>query len=155
VRIPAGIGDGSRLRLTGEGEAGDQGMSSGDLYVAIHVGKHPFFERDGNDLSCIIAVTFSQAALGARMEIPTLDGSELLKVPAGVQSGEILRLKGKGIQEIGGRRKGDLFVRVHVKTPENLSKDQKALLAKLAELRGEDIESVDKSVIHKIRNILQ
>ena len=155
VRIPAGVGDGSRLRLTGEGEAGDMGMPPGDLYVGIRVRKHSFFERDGNDLSCKVEITFSQASLGARMEIPTLDGSELLKVPPGIQSGEILRLKGKGIQEVGGRRRGDLFVRVQVKTPENLSKEQKALLARLAELRGEDVESVDKSVIHKVRNILQ
>ncbi|MBS1226136.1 MAG: molecular chaperone protein DnaJ [Candidatus Aminicenantes bacterium] len=155
VRIPAGVDDGSRLRLVGEGEAGDQGMPSGDLYVVTRVRKHPFFEREGNDLACEITVSFTQAALGARIEIPTLEGNEVLKVAAGTQPGEIIRLKGKGVQDVAGRRKGDLFVKVLVKTPENLSKEQKALLGKLAELRGEDIESVDKSVVHRLKNIFQ
>ncbi len=155
VRIPAGVDDGSRLRLVGEGEAGDQGMPAGDLYVVTRVRKHPFFEREGNDLACEITLSFTQAALGARIEIPTLEGNEVLKVAAGTQPGEIIRLKGKGVQDVAGRRKGDLFVKVLVKTPENLSKEQKALLGKLAELRGEDIESVDKSVVHRLKNIFQ
>jgi molecular chaperone DnaJ len=155
VRIPAGVGDGSRLRLIGEGEAGDEGMPAGDLYVVTRVQKHPIFEREGNDLACEITISFTQAALGARVEIPTLGASEVLKVPAGTQPGEIIRLKGKGIQDVAGRRKGDLFIKVQVRTPGNLSKEQKALLGKLAELRGEDIESVDKSVIHRMKNILQ
>jgi molecular chaperone DnaJ len=155
VRIPAGVEDGSRLRLAGEGEGGDEGMPAGDLYVVTRVRKHPFFAREGNDLLCEIAISFTQAALGARVEIPTLDGDEVLKIPAGTQPGETLRLKGQGIQDVSGRRKGDLFVKVVVQTPENLSKEQKGLLSKLAELRGEDIESVDKSVKHKLKNILQ
>jgi molecular chaperone DnaJ len=155
VRIPAGVDDGSRLRLVGEGEAGDEGMPAGDLYVVTRVRKHPFFERDGNDLVCEITVSFTQAALGARIEIPTLEGPEVLKVPPGTQPGEIVRLKGKGVQDVAGRRKGDLFVKVLVRTPENLSKEQKALLAQLAQIRGEDVESVDKSVMHKLKNILQ
>jgi molecular chaperone DnaJ len=155
VRIPAGVEDGSRLRLVGEGEAGDEGMPPGDLYVVTRVRKHPFFERAGNDLACEITVSFSQAALGARVELPTLEGNEILKVPAGTQPGETIRLKGKGVQDVSGRRKGDLFVKVLVRTPGNLSKEQRALVAKLAELRGEDIESVDKSVVHRLKNILQ
>ncbi len=155
VRIPAGVDDGSRLRLIGEGEAGDEGMPSGDLYVVTRVRKHPFFEREGNDLACEIAITFTQAALGARIEIPTLDGNEVLKIPPGAQPGEIVRLKGKGVPDVSGRRKGDLFVKVLVKTPENLSKEQKTLLAKLAELRGENVESVDSSVVHRLKNIFQ
>jgi len=155
VRIPAGVSDGLRLRLIGEGEAGDEGMPAGDLYVTMRVRRHPFFERDGNNLACEISVSFTQAALGARVEIPTLEGSEILKVPPGLQSGEVVRVKGKGLQDVGGRRKGDLFVRVQVKTPEGLTKEQKALLAKLAELRGEDVEAVDKTVIHRMKNIFQ
>ncbi len=155
VRIPAGVDDGSRLRLVGEGEAGDEGMPAGDLYVVTRLRKHPFFERDGSDLRCEITVSSVQAALGARLEIPTLEGSEIVKVPAGTQPGETIRLKGKGVPDISGRRKGDLFVKVLVRTPDGLSKEQKALLAKFAELRGEDIESVDKTVIHKLKNILQ
>ena len=155
VRIPAGVDEGSRLRLVGEGEAGDEDMPAGDLYVVTRVRKHAFFERDGNDLVCEVPVSFTQAALGARVEIPTLEGPEILKLPAGTQPGEIIRLKGKGVQDVSGRRRGDLFVKVLVRTPENLSKDQKALLAKLAEIRGEDVESVDKSVMHRLKNILQ
>ena len=155
VRIPAGVDDGSRLRLVGEGEAGDEGMPAGDLYVVTRVRKHPFFERDGNDLACEITISFSQAALGARVEIPTLEGNEVLKIPAGTQPGETLRLKGKGVQDVTGRRKGDLYVKALVRTPDDLSKEQKALLTRLAELRGENIESVDKSVLHKLKNILQ
>ena len=150
-----GVADGSRLRLTGEGDAGDEGMAQGDLYVITRVRRHPFFEREGNDLACEIPVSFTQAALGARIEIPTLEGPEILKLPAGTQPGEIIRLKGKGVQDVSGRRRGDLFVKVLVRTPENLSKEQRALLARLAELRGEEIESVDKSVIHRIKDILQ
>jgi molecular chaperone DnaJ len=155
VRIPAGVADGSRLRLVGEGDAGDEGMPQGDLYVVTRVRRHPFFEREGNDLACEITVSFTQAALGARIEIPTLDGSEVLKVPAGTQPGEIIRLKGLGVRDVSGRRRGDLFVKVLVRTPDNLSKEQKALLAKLAEVRGENTESVDKSVIHRLKDILQ
>jgi molecular chaperone DnaJ len=155
VRIPAGVADGSRLRLVGEGDAGDEGMPMGDLYVVTRVRRHPFFEREGNDLACEITISFSQAALGARIEIPTLDGSEVLKVPAGTQPGEIIRLKGLGVQDVAGRRRGDLFVKVLVRTPDNLSKEQKTLLAKLAEVRGENTESVDKSVIHRLKDILQ
>jgi molecular chaperone DnaJ len=155
VRIPAGVADGSRLRLVGEGDAGDEGMPVGDLYVVTRVRRHPFFEREGNDLACEIAISFTQAALGARIEIPTLGGSEVLKVPAGTQPGEIIRLKGLGVQDVAGRRRGDLFVKVLVRTPDNLSKEQRSLLAKLAEVRGENIASVDKSVIHRLKDILQ
>ncbi|MEN6559796.1 MAG: molecular chaperone DnaJ [Acidobacteriota bacterium] len=155
VRIPAGVEDGSRLRLVGEGEAGDEGMPAGDLYVVTRVRKHPFFEREGGDLACEIAISFTQAALGARIEIPTLEGPEVLRIPPGTQPGETLRLKGRGVRDVAGRRKGDLFVRIRIKTPGDLSKEQKALLAKLAELRGEDIEAVDKSVVHRLKDILQ
>jgi len=155
VRIPAGVADGSRLRLVGEGDAGDEGMPMGDLYVVTRVRRHPFFEREGNDLTCEIAISFTQAALGARIEIPTLGGSEVLKVPPGTQPGEIIRLKGLGVQDVAGRRRGDLFVKVLVRTPDDLSKEQRALLAKLAEVRGENTESVDKSVIHRLKDILQ
>ncbi len=154
VRIPSGVSDGSRLRLVGEGEAGDQGMPGGDLYVVTRVLKHPFFEREENDLVCQIEISSTQAALGARIGIPTLDGSEVLKIPAGTQPGETFKLKGQGIQDISGRRRGDLYVRVQVKTPDGLSKEQRTLLARLAELRGENVDTVDESVIHKVKGIL-
>jgi molecular chaperone DnaJ len=154
IKVPVGVDDGTRLRVSGEGEAGDHGMSRGDLYVITRVRKHDFFEREKNDLICEIPLSFAQAALGARVEIPTLEGSEVLKVPVGVQSGETFRLKGKGIRDVGGHRKGDLFVKIIVKTPSDLSKEQKALLLKLAELRGEAVDAVDRSVASKVRNLI-
>lgn len=153
IKVPAGVEDGTRLRVSGEGEAGDQGMPRGDLYVITRVRKHDFFERDGSDLLCEIPLSFAQAALGARVEIPTFEGSEILKVPAGVQSGETFRLKGKGLHDVGGHRKGDLFVKIAVKTPSDLSKEQKALLLKLAELRGEVADAVDRSVAAKVKDL--
>ncbi len=153
IKVPVGVEDGTRLRVSGEGEAGDQGMPRGDLYVITRVRKHDFFERERNDLLCEIPLSFAQAALGARVEIPTFEGSEILKVPAGVQSGETFRFKGKGIRDVGGHRKGDLFVKIAVKTPSDLSKEQKALLLKLAELRGEVVDAVDRSVATKVKDL--
>lgn len=154
VKIPAGVDDGTRLRIAGEGEAGDQGFPRGDLYVIIRVRKHPFFERKGRDLYCQIDLSFSQASLGARIAIPLLTGDkEILKIPAGVQSGEVFRIKGAGLKELGSHRSGDLYVRVMVKTPEKLDREQKALLSKLAELRGEKLEEVDRSVLEKYKKL--
>ena len=154
IKVPAGVEDGTRLRVASEGEAGDQGMRRGDLYVITRVRKHDFFERERNDLLCEIPLSFAQAALGARVEVPTFEGSEILKVPAGVQSGDTFRLKGKGLREVGSHRKGDLFVKIAVRTPSDLSKEQKAVLLKLAELRGEVVDAVDRSVASKVRNIV-
>ncbi len=147
VKIPAGVDSGTRLRISGEGEAGDPGQPRGDLYVHISVKKHHFFEREGRDLYCEIPISFSQAALGAKIAVPLLNGGyEVLKIPAGVQSGEVFKIKNAGLREIGGHRTGDLFVRIKVKTPEHLDKEQKALLTRLAELRGEPLEDLDKSI---------
>jgi molecular chaperone DnaJ len=155
VRVPAGVQDGSRLRIEGQGEAGGADVDPGDLYVLIHVAKHVFFEREDNNLYCQILVSFSQAALGASVEIPALNQeSETLKVPPGTQTGAVFRLRGRGIKDLRSQRKGDLFVKVQVKTPENLSKDEKALLRRLAELRGEDLDSADRSVIDRLKNFI-
>jgi len=153
IKIPAGMDNGTRLRVPGEGEAGEKDMPRGDLYVITRIRKHAFFEREKNNLSCEVPVSFAQAALGARIEIPTFEGNEVLKVPSGVQSGEVFRLKGKGIRDVDGRRKGDLYVKVIVMTPADLTKEQRSLLLKLAELRGETIDDVDKSVVLKVRNL--
>jgi len=153
IKIPAGMDNGMRLRVSREGEAGEKDMPRGDLYVIARIRKHAFFEREKNDLSCEIPLSFAQAALGARIEVPTFEGNEVLKVPPGVQSGEVFRLKGKGIRDVDGRRKGDLYVKVVVTTPADLTKDQRSLLLKLAELRGETIDGVDRSVVLKVRNL--
>ncbi len=150
VRVPAGVAEGSRLRLTGEGEAGERGSGRGDLYVVIRVHPHDFFEREDDHLTCEIGLSFTQAALGLTVEIPLLTGGvEKLKIPAGTQSGEVFRIKGAGIRNLESRRTGDLYVRVLVRTPEDLTKDQKAILRQLAELRRESLESLDFQAVRR------
>jgi molecular chaperone DnaJ len=155
IRVPAGIDNGNRLRLEGEGEPGETESLRGDLYVAIRVAKHHFFEREGDDLLCDIPISFSQAALGSSLEIPSLDDNNIkLSIPPGIQSGEVLKLKARGIKDIQTHRRGDLYVRVLVKTPEKLTKEQKELLRRLAELRGENLDEVDRSFLEKWKNII-
>jgi len=152
IKIPAGVDDQTRLRIEGEGEAGDKNAPRGDLYVVIRTKKHDFFEREDNNLYCEISMPFTQAALGAKIEIPTLEENEILKIPAGTQSGEVFRIKGKGIKSLQRFRKGDLFVRVNVKTPDNLTKQQKELLQHLAKSRGENPEAINRDIISKKKN---
>ena len=149
IKIPAGVDDGSRLRLSGEGEAGRRGGGPGDLYAVIRVAKHPFFERENENLFCRLVLSFSQAALGAKVEIPTLDGSEVLKIPAGTQAGEILKIKGRGIPVLGGRGRGDVIVKVDVLTPKKLSREEKKLLVRLAEIQGENLDDVDRRIAER------
>ena len=130
VKVPAGVDDGDRIRLSGEGEAGRNGGPPGDLYVEIRVNPHKIFAREGADLSCEVPISFSTAALGGEVELPTLEGNVALKVPAGTQSGKVFRLRGKGVTTVRDPRKGDLFARVAVETPVNLTNDQKELLRK-------------------------
>jgi molecular chaperone DnaJ len=151
VRIPAGVENGIRLRISGEGEAGEHGAGRGDLYVLIKVKKHDFFEREDNHLVCEIAISVSQAALGVTVEIPTLDGTEKLRIPPGTQSGEIFKIKGRGLKDMESRRAGDLYVKVQVRTPGNLTKDQKDLLRRLGELRSENLEFIDQQTVRKSR----
>ena len=121
LKLPAGIDTGARLRVTGEGEAGMSGGPSGDLYVVVHVREHDLFERQANNLYCTVPMTFTQAALGAQITVPTLDGEETVHVPEGTQTGTVFRVKGKGIVSLNGRGRGDLFVTVTVTTPKSLS----------------------------------
>jgi molecular chaperone DnaJ len=151
LKIPAGVETGSRLRVTGEGEAGVNGGPSGDLFVVIHVAEHEGFERQGNNLYSAVPVTFAQAALGADIKVKTLEGEEDLKIPAGTQTGTIFRVKGHGMPNLGGRGKGDLFVAVTLVTPKTLTKEQRKLLEQLAEI--EDVDFSDESFLDKVRNI--
>jgi molecular chaperone DnaJ len=128
--VPAGVDDGDRIRLSGEGEAGRNGGPSGDLYVEIRVNKHKLFERDGANLACEVPISFATAALGGEVELPTLDGNVSLKIPGGTQSGKVFRLRGKGVTTVRDSRKGDLFAQVAVETPINLTKQQLDLLKK-------------------------
>jgi molecular chaperone DnaJ len=133
VKVPAGVDNGDRIRLAGEGEAGRNGGPPGDLYVEIRVREHAIFERDGSHLSCEVPVSFSTATLGGTVEVPTLGGNVDLKVPAESQSGRVFRLREKGVKPVRGGPTGDLFCRVVVETPVNLTDEQKALLRKLEE----------------------
>jgi len=151
IKIPAGVETGSRLRVNGEGEAGVNGGPTGDLYVVIHVAEHENFERQGANLYASVPVSFAQAALGAEIQVKTLDGEENLKIPAGTQTGTVFRIKSQGMPVLGGRGKGDLFVAVTLVTPKTLTKEQRKLLEQLAEI--EDTEFHDQSFIDKVRNI--
>jgi molecular chaperone DnaJ len=131
AKVPAGVEDGTRIRYAGMGESGVQGGPAGDLYIVLHVKEHSFFEREGNDLHCVIPVSFTQAALGTEIEVPTLDGEHVLKIPEGTQSGTAFRMRGKGVPVLNGRGKGDLFVEVRVQTPGKLNKRQRELLEEL------------------------
>jgi len=131
VKVPAGVDDGDRIRLSGEGEAGRNGGPPGDLYVEIRIEPHKLFERGGADLSCEVPLSFATATLGGEVELPTLDGNVSLKIPAGTQSGKVFRLRGKGVTTVRDPRKGDLFAKVSVETPVNLTSEQKDLLKKL------------------------
>jgi molecular chaperone DnaJ len=151
VKIPAGVETGSRLRISGEGEAGTQGGGSGDLFVVIHVKEHELFERQGANLYSAVPLTFAQAALGAEIKVKTLDGEENLKIPAGTQTGTVFRLKSHGMPALNGRGKGDLFVAASLITPKTLTKEQRKVLEQLAEI--EDVDFQDESFMDKVRSI--
>ena len=136
IKIPPGVDTGSKLRIRGEGEEGEKGAPSGDLFVFVFVEPHDFFARDGDDVICQIPISFSQAALGAEIEVPTLNGKKTFKIPRGTESGQILGLKGEGFQKLRGSGRGDQIVQVFVKTPKNLTKRQEELLREFEEIGG-------------------
>jgi len=140
VTIPAGINDGSRLRLAGEGEAGERGAPAGDLYLFLSVEPDEHFERDGDDVLLEVPISFFQAAFGAEIEVPTLEGKARLKIPPGTQSGTVFRLRGKGVRHLHGRGRGDQLVTVQMETPRRLTRKQQKLLKELAKEFGEDAE---------------
>jgi molecular chaperone DnaJ len=137
VKIPAGVDTGSRLRLREEGEAGVNGGPRGDLYIVLHVESHDFFERSGKDIYCRIPVSIVQACLGDTIEVPAIDGQESLELPAGVQSGEIIRLKGRGCPDLRGGPPGDQLVEINLVTPADLTERQKELLREFEEIEKE------------------
>lgn len=153
AKIPAGVEDGTRIRFNGLGEGGTFGGASGDLYVVLHVKEHPFFEREGNDLHCVIPVSFAQAALGTEIHVPTLEGDHVLKVPDGIQSGTTLRVRGKGVPVLNGRGKGDLLVEVRVETPGKLNKRQRELLQELEGTLQVENKPQRRNLISKMKDI--
>jgi molecular chaperone DnaJ len=159
VRVPAGIATGQRLRLTGEGEGGGPGGPPGDLYVVIHVQDHPFFHRDGNDLYAEVPLNFSTVALGGEIRIPTLEGEEPFKVPEGTESGQSFRLRGRGMPDVTGRGRGDLFVTMKVITPKKLTREQKKVLEQLAATLPKEqfaptpVNQEDKGLFGRVKDI--
>ena len=145
---------GSRLRISGEGEAGVNGGPSGDLFVVVHVKEHETFERQGANLYSAVPISFGQAALGAEIKVQTLDGEEDLKIPAGTQTGTVFRLRSQGMPVLGGRGKGDLFVAVTLITPKSLTKEQRKLLEKLATIEDTDFNDASFMPTVAPQNIL-
>jgi molecular chaperone DnaJ len=154
VKIPAGVDEGDRIRLSGEGEAGVNGGPPGDLYVVIHLKAHGVFQRDGDDLHCEMPISFTQAALGGEIDIPTLDGSAKIKVPAETQTGQVFRLRGKGIKGVRSTYPGDLLCEVVVETPVRLTERQRELLRELEDINTKDSNRHNpraKSFMDKVR----
>jgi molecular chaperone DnaJ len=154
VAVPAGVADGMELRLSGMGAQGRNGGPPGDLYVSLHVAAHPVFERRGQDLVCALVIPMTQAALGVDVEIPTLEGTEKVQIKPGIASGTVLHLRGKGLANPGRRGRGDLLVTVVVETPSPKSKQERALLEQLADLRDER-PSKAKGLAGKLRRLLE
>jgi molecular chaperone DnaJ len=152
VDVPAGVDHGSTLRLTGRGAAGPRGGPAGDLYVHLSVGVHKRFQREGYDLTHLLHLPVSQAALGTVMELETLDGTEDLVIPPGTQTGRVFRLRGRGVPHVNSRGRGDIVVEVVVDTPTGLSDAQVELLRQLAAQRGEEVSPVESGVFSKIRS---
>src|SRR5690349_16920926 len=154
IKTPPGVDSGSRLKLRGEGEAAPSGGTPGDLYVVLHVREHPLFVREGTDVVCDVPVSFAQAALGAEIDVPTLEGPAKVKVPTGTQSGQAFRLKGRGIPDVNGYGRGDQIVRVLVETPRKLSARQRELLEEFARISGEEVHPLSKSFLEKVKSML-
>ncbi|MHB8902394.1 MAG: molecular chaperone DnaJ [Thermoguttaceae bacterium] len=151
VNIPAGVDNETRLRLQGEGEPSPNGGPPGDCYCFIQVAEHPLFHRDGDHLVCQIPIGFAQAALGATLEVPTLDGRDELKIPPGTPSGEVFRLRGRGMANPRHRGKGDLLVQVYIEVPKTLTPDHEAVLRQLAELERKNVTPERKSFFAKLK----
>ncbi|KJS30090.1 MAG: molecular chaperone DnaJ [Desulfatitalea sp. BRH_c12] len=156
VKIPAGVDDNSRLRLSNEGQAGAMGGPPGDLYVFIHVKPHDFFRREENDVICQIPISFIQATLGDQIVVPTLNGEKTLEIPRGTQYGDVFRFRGEGIPSLRTGRPGDMIVQVTIKTPTNVNKKQEALLREFAQLDdnklGKRLKNILKSAAAKAAN---
>jgi molecular chaperone DnaJ len=155
VKIPAGVHDGQAVRVTGEGEAGENGAQSGDLHVYIAVKEHPVFSRHNNDLVCQVPISFAEAALGATIDVPTLQGMETMNVPGGTQHGEIFKLKGKGLPDVRSRRTGDELVQIVIGVPKKLNDKQKHLLREFAASEDARIKQERKGFFDKLKDMIK
>lgn len=154
VKVPAGVDNGSRLRISGEGESGLNNGPRGDLYVAIRVKSHHLFTRRGDDIICQIPISFVQASLGVQIEAPTLNGKAGLKIPAGTQSGKFFKLRGKGAPNVYGRGRGDEHIQIIVETPSKLNQKQRSLLEEFARVSGEEVHPISKNFWDKAKELL-
>jgi molecular chaperone DnaJ len=153
AKVPAGVEDGTRIRFSGAGEVGAFGGPAGDLYVVLHVKEHPFFAREGNDLHCVVPLSVPQAAMGAEIRVPTMDGEHTLKIPEGTQPGTTFRIRNKGVPVLNGHGKGDLYVEVRVQVPSKLNKRQKELLQELDVLSKVDNQPLMRSLLGKMKDM--
>jgi len=153
IKIPGGVDTGSRLKLRGEGEAGRNGGPAGDLYVMINVQEHPLFSRQDSDIVCEVPISFAQAALGAEIEVPTVEGKFKMKVAPGTQSGSVVRLRGKGVRDLRGSGRGDQLVRVVVETPRKLTARQREILEEFARSSGEEVNPLAKGFFDKVKEM--
>ena len=154
-RIPAGVDTGTRLRSSGDGEAGEFGGEYGDLYLVIHVKEHDLFEREGDNLFCTIPIKFTLAALGGNLEVPTLTKRADLKIPVGTQNGTTFRLRGMWMPSLRGGGKGDQFVRIEIDVPKNLSSEQKERLSAFADSCGDKEKPLSESWMEKFKNFFK
>jgi molecular chaperone DnaJ len=152
INIPAGVDNGTRLRLTGEGQPGANGGPSGDLYVLLKVKEHPVFDRENDDLHCTVPVNIAQAALGTEVDILTFDGLQTVKIPEGTQKGSKIKLKGLGVPHVQSHGRGDLFVNIDVKVPTKLSREQRKLFEQLRETLPAENEPQEKSLLDKVKD---
>lgn len=154
VKVPAGIDEGQRLKLSGQGDAGMNGGPSGDLYVLIQIQEHEFFNREEYDVHCEVPISFTQAALGTDIEVPTLHGRVSMKIPEGTQSGQKMKLRHKGITKLGGYGFGDQIITIHVETPTKISKEQREILSRLAELESNS-NPMTKGFFDRVKELFQ
>jgi molecular chaperone DnaJ len=153
VKIPAGAHDGQAVRVGGEGEAGEAGAPPGDLHVYISVKEHPVFSRHNNDLVCQVPISFTEAALGATVEVPTLKGTQPLDVPAGSQHGQVFKLKGNGLPDLRSGRQGDELVQIVIEVPKKLNEKQKQLLREYAATEEAQVHQTRKSFLGKLKGM--
>jgi len=153
LKIPPGVDDGTRLRVSGEGEAGEHGGPPGDLYVVLKVREHPYFERRGNDLYCTVPISITQAAIGAEFKVPTLRGQERVRIPEGTQSGSVFRLRGFGMPSLDGHGRGDLYVSVYVVTPTRLSRENRRLVEMLGSSVRVENKPLERRAAEKVKDI--
>jgi molecular chaperone DnaJ len=153
VKIPAGVSEGQAVRIAGEGEPGEHNSPPGDLHCYIVIKPHPIFQRHGNDIICQIPIGFSQAALGATIDVPTLKGTEPLDIPAGTQHGEVFKLKGRGLPDLRAYRNGDEVVQVVIEVPKSLTDRQKELLREFAETEDADVSPAKKGFFDKVKSM--